>query len=1519
MYHQEYIRDFLGYIEEIESTFLSWGYVEIGFSEKELEDLAEKWIEEQQADIDSDDLINGLFEKQMIQEFQTGSGTESLFRSRMTETVRLLARLRQLFPSKDNDWRTGATLVSDFRFSLRPRTYPRRDQPAEEIMKSLRATTKATGEELQILSALLNRGIKNFQLANFQVRAIEQMFKDFNTKRDKGFIVCAGTGTGKTLSFYLPALTKIAMEVEDNEYWTKALALYPRNELLKDQFLETYEEARLLDEWMLEHAGRKLKIGAFFGPTPQDANKDYINWDYNKSKQGYDCPYMKCPDCGSSLYWYDRDLQAKRERLTCGNRSCLKEINSDEVMLTRSSMEEHPPDIVFTSTEMMNRMLGNLQSCKVIGVGVERAPFMMLLDEVHTYEGIHGAQVSYLLRRWRNALAGTRKIHYTGLSATLEDAGAFFAQLVGLYESQVTIIEPKSEEMIPEGKEYQLILRGDPVAGTSLLSTTIQTVMLMRRMLDMEDNFPSDGMVGERVFVFTDDLDVTNRLYHNILDAEGYDNNGRPQFKNGYPLASLRSSAHQDQRDQIERLRAGQHWQSSERIGHHLDERLRIGRTSSQDAGVGSDLDVVVATASLEVGYNDPKVGAVIQHKAPMDLSSFLQRKGRAGRKRDMRPWTITILSDYGRDRFVYQTYEQLFNPLLNKRTLPVRNRYVIRMQAVFCLIDWLTNEIRGKQFSKYGNLWSDLAENSSKEWTKKRQGFVVHLLKKVISEERYRDRLVTYMKKALQISDEEIAEIFWEPPRSIMMAVIPTLLRRLESEWHLYHPTKRNKKEIVVGNGNVPLSEFIPSNLFSDLSLPEVYVDIGTQQAEAMRIVQALSAFAPGRVTRRFGIQSRNDSHWIVPTNLDLSNGHQVLSLNDFCKKTEELGYFTYMEDGEEKRILCMRPYFLQPQLIPEDIYPTSNARLTWKSELFPSKQVDRSEKINGMSLDIPSGTSWAELLTDIQLFSHNIRNPVIIRRFAISSTATIKRKVDKQAEEYEKTFTFVNEDGEEVALGFAQESDGIVFRYAMPDVDLVGALDKNVQKLQAFRTSYFRHLILTDNRLDELMNDFERDRFAEIYLSILTSIALKDSISLKEAYETFKLGDFSREVNNVLSVIFQSLGDSDSMNEEEQISSTQRVHESLYALSQDDNIKRVLHDIAPVLWQQPDTSWHLWARERWKTTFAASLLQACKEVTNQFDDNELIFDIVTTKSEQEEIWITEQTPGGGGVIEEIVSKYQEDPRRFFRLVESALGPSDYELIDSEMSLTLQLIQQEEEMKEAFQKFRQSENYTDSMNAVQQIHTMLHERGVLVSHPVKSAIYNRILRPGSSEKTDELLVELINIWKKEEARLGIDIDARNFAYVFSTNERLYEQYKLALSHIDPTAIQRSNWRYQLIYGLLWPRGNQIRSRALITYHPFTQLAPPDREILLDFILQEKIVSLSDNNWKEHVQNILKKYGLVKIKVPITDEKEGKLAILELAANPLEVGFLSLYPRVEGIERKGNNYYVSLDIREVIQ
>ncbi|MBK6781951.1 MAG: hypothetical protein IPG75_20820 [Gemmatimonadetes bacterium] len=420
----------------------------------------------------------------------------------------------------------------------------------------------------------------------------------------------------------------------------------------------------------------------------------------------------------------------------------------------------------------------------VFGISAKKPPRLVLLDEVHTYSGVHGAQVALLLRRYRHAVG--RELQFTGLSATLRNAGEFFAQLTGLRSGAVQEIAPISEETQREGMEYLLALRGDPVSQASLLSTTIQTSMLVRRLLDPapsagQSSGEGSGLYGRRVFVFTDDLDVTNRLYHNLLDAEGLNDQGRPRNGRG-TLAQFRSSG---QPFQNERMRAGQSWYLCEEIGHPqgIDQPLKVGRTSSQDTGVEKDGDIIVATASLEVGFNDPEVGAVIQHKAPHDFASYLQRKGRAGRLRSMRPWTVVVLSDFGRDRLAYQGYEGLLDPLVPPRTLPVANRYVLRIQATYAFLEWMAKQLahcEGK-----GNVYYDFAQPSSTTTGKSRQARAAAIIGDLLSAGGDRERaLLDHLMKSLQISKNEAQAVMWEGPRALMLHVLPTLMRRLETGW---------------------------------------------------------------------------------------------------------------------------------------------------------------------------------------------------------------------------------------------------------------------------------------------------------------------------------------------------------------------------------------------------------------------------------------------------------------------------------------------------------------------------------------------------------------------------------------------------------------------------------------------------------------------------------------------------------------------------------------------------------------
>ena len=83
-----------------------------------------------------------------------------------------------------------------------------------------------------------------------------------------------------------------------------------------------------------------------------------------------------------------------------------------------------------------------------------------------------------------------------------------------------------TDEMDYRGSEYLVALKGDPISKSALLSTTIQANMLLARMLDKYSESKSEGFFGKKLFAFTDDIDVVNRLYHSTLNSEGRKYNG---------------------------------------------------------------------------------------------------------------------------------------------------------------------------------------------------------------------------------------------------------------------------------------------------------------------------------------------------------------------------------------------------------------------------------------------------------------------------------------------------------------------------------------------------------------------------------------------------------------------------------------------------------------------------------------------------------------------------------------------------------------------------------------------------------------------------------------------------------------------------------------------------------------------------------------------------------------------------------------------------------------------------------
>lgn len=1505
---------FLNELEEIESKYLSWGYVEGSFTLEELDKLATEFLSRHsETDMTVEDLRNGLIEKWMIAPLPGRKG--EVFRTRMAETVRLMARLRQWFPSKT--WQASPTLVSDFRFHQRTREYPTRFIDGQDLLQEANGVLESF--ELDALKTYMDGKGSGFQLSEFQRDATIRMFKNLQTEKSCGFIITAGTGTGKTLAFYLPALTWIASRI-DSKRWTKAVALYPRNELLKDQFMDTLKEVLVMNESF--NLDRAISIGALFGDTPSKIDKVPQMW--KKGAHGYLCPFLKCPKCNSEMVWPSTDLANRIERLVCVKRGCGNTIDSDVMPLTRASMRNNPPDIMFTTTEMMNRYMSDHNYGSLIGIRTSNPPRIVLLDEAHTYTGTHGAQVALLLRRWRHAI-GETPLHFTGLSATLRDAGDFFSQLTGLSRSHVSEIEAGNGKKETKGKEYQLVLRGDPASGTSLLSTTIQAAMLLRRMLDTTSSSRDEGVkvYGSKLFLFTDDLDVTNRMFHTLLDAEGRNSKTLAKLLDREPLAALRSSYN---KDAPQRMLYGQSWQFSENIGHDLMQPLQIGRTSSQDTGVDAKAEVIVSSPSLEVGFNDKLVGAVIQHKAPRDLAAFLQRKGRAGRDPLMRPWMVTVLSDYGRDRFMYQSYDTLFQPVLERQALPIMNRYVLRIQAVFAFMDWVAYEL-DQQRNRVGSLWYLFAQPS--EENIRQQNVVAVLIKRVLEEDTTRTRLEMYLKKALNCSQENIDALMWDPPRSLMLEVLPTLLRRLKTNWA---SMERDRVGNEMYTPNHPLPEFVPANLFSDLSLPEVKVVLPSQQnaqpsEEPMDILQALNTFAPGRVSRRFGVTHGGESHWIAPPSLQSNGELQELNISAFCTNDDyrHLGMFEYYDQGLLIQLPVIRPLKIRPVQTERGVDTKSNARLLWKSQLFPASEVLTSNNDYGRKADIPKGTRWASVISEIRFFTHDTHSAVAIRRFAIGSEASVR--LTNESEATELSVRFCTEPNKPAALGFTQQVDGIRFELHKIPETVISKLDRNTAKLRSFRSLYFQYLVENDEKLNEYGNAFVLGRMAEIYLSALLHIAMVKNSTIAEACETIHENSFSEIMNRVMNVVFQVLPNTDESEFEEE-AQYQRTHIKLISLFEMPLVGERLKMLAVALWEDIDEQWQHWARQRWVTTLGEALLQACIEMAGSHRNGDLLLDIGggprknadgTWENTDNEIWISETIEGGSGIVEEIANGYQQDPRRFFRLVESALTPSDAEIVHSELSRVIELIQDDAIFRETIERFRNASGYQETNVAIEQVKSQMQHLGILTTLPVMNGLFNRLLRPGSNPQTDRFLFEMHQMWKEEEIRLGVEMDARVFAYVCSTNERKTEEIRNALQHIDPRAQEDVNWRFNVVYGMIWPQGSQIRRRALESYNPFVSGVPTDRELVLDSMQLHHRVLYTDTQWKERMTEILIAHGAVQLLVPHEQKLEMSDVIVSLTAEPLDLGYLHVYPRVEGISRERDVYVINFEIREAMQ
>lgn len=518
----------------------------------------------------------------------------------------------------------------------------------------------------EILSALaeaITAYIGSGHLYKFQREALIEILKSIATKDRRAVIITAPTAAGKTLAFLLPIIVDFAILACSRKASPRGVLyylLYPTKALANDQLDEVANILYAI--WKrLPQDMRKLIIPTFgllhgdikdenyetpISYTTPEGRVAYVSVECDQDpRHGLPNCYVECDECPPDFVDF------------------LKE----HYKPNRFAIYSDPPNILITDEDMINRILslrpygyaagegrrhvpvyelhlfgGGYKRCKVCGFVYPPAyegyrgknlckvcqrgelegltaepPRIIVLDEAHQLHGSFGSQVRYLFATLEDHFRRENKEHvakYVISSATIAQPKSFVSRLLNLGEDKIVEISASLSE-----KEEERVNR-------------VHLVLMPRAYT--RDNTLSMGLYhlfsvwpSAKGIVFTNTLsennDVTNALRDRLASLDVEVRSHSTDY-NRY-----------DRDDDEDRVRTEQWFR-------HAREKA-----------------VLVATPTMELGVDIGDVNFVTLYGLPETLSSYIQRIGRAGRKRDA--LVLTVANPFNRyDYFFYENYKLL-------------------------------------------------------------------------------------------------------------------------------------------------------------------------------------------------------------------------------------------------------------------------------------------------------------------------------------------------------------------------------------------------------------------------------------------------------------------------------------------------------------------------------------------------------------------------------------------------------------------------------------------------------------------------------------------------------------------------------------------------------------------------------------------------------------------------------------------------------------------------------------------
>ncbi|GAA1110941.1 DEAD/DEAH box helicase [Nesterenkonia jeotgali] len=301
-----------------------------------------------------------------------------------------------------------------------------------------------------------------------QAEALQQA-----SRRGKSLAITTGTGSGKTESFLMPMLAKLATEAAHRPRSfeapaVRALILYPMNALVNDQLgrLRLLMGDKRVTGQFHQWAGRPARFARYTSrtlyPGVRSPKKDsyrlssiedfyvlLIERASDPKATGHEQAKKlmqelkargKWPAKPDLKAWYGKSGSWWQDPKT---RKFLRAVTlpGDPELLTRHEVLDTPPDALVTNYSMLEYMLMRPLERPVFDhtrqwlADNPEEKFLLVVDEAHLYRGAAGAEVGLLLRRLRSRLKiPPERMQVITTSASFSDpeyAKAFAAQLSG--------------------------------------------------------------------------------------------------------------------------------------------------------------------------------------------------------------------------------------------------------------------------------------------------------------------------------------------------------------------------------------------------------------------------------------------------------------------------------------------------------------------------------------------------------------------------------------------------------------------------------------------------------------------------------------------------------------------------------------------------------------------------------------------------------------------------------------------------------------------------------------------------------------------------------------------------------------------------------------------------------------------------------------------------------------------------------------------------------------------------------